>query len=171
MSRSHLYVRLVLVAASLGLVVLTLLSSPGPVPVAGVVLAALTAYAATRPDSAVVAVLLAGHAVHWLVAVPVPTATSEWVWLLVAAWLALAVHLSASLAASLPASAPVTSVSVHRWLRRGATVAAATVPVWAVAMLSGRSGVAGEVSLTYAALAAVAILALAVWLLSRERAS
>jgi hypothetical protein len=170
MSRSHFILRGVFVVASLALVVLTLIQSPGRVPVAAVVLAALTAYAMTKPDSAVVTVLLAGHAGHWLVAVPVPVATADWLWLLVAAWLGLVLHLSASLAASLPAAAPLPPVAVRRWLRRGATVAAATVPVWGVAMLSGRSRVAGEVSLTYAALAAVALLALAVWLMSRERA-
>jgi hypothetical protein len=42
------------------------------------------------------------------------------------------------------------------------------VPVWAVAALAAQQEGLGEVGLTYAAIAAVAVLALAVWLLSRE---
>ena len=47
-------------------------------------------------------------------------------------------------------------------------VAAGTVPLWALAFGAGREVATGQVSLTYAAIAATAVLALATWLLSRE---
>jgi hypothetical protein len=47
-------------------------------------------------------------------------------------------------------------------------VAALVVPVWGLAALSGLQSVAGTVGLTYAALSGVALLALAVWLVSRQ---
>jgi hypothetical protein len=168
MSRSQLLLRGLLVAASLTLLVLTLAASPHPIIVAAVVLVALTVYAAVEPDSVLVTVLLGGHALHWLAAVPVPSDTAAWVGLLAAAWAGLVLHLTASLAASLPGPVPVPRLSLLRWARRGAAVAGATVPVWAVAMLSGQEAVKGEVSLTYAAIAAVALLTFSVWLLSRD---
>jgi hypothetical protein len=168
MSRSQLVLRGVLAVASLALLVLTLAASPHPIIVAAVVLVALTVYAAVQPDSGLVTVLLAGHALHWLAAVPVPGSTAAWLGLLAAAWAGLVLHLTASLAASLPGAVPVPGLSLRRWARRGAIVAAATVPFWAVAMLSGQEAVEGEVSLTYAAIAAVALLTFSVWLLSRE---
>ena len=170
MSRSQFALRGILVAASLTLLVLTLAASPHPIIVAAVVLLALSVYAAIEPDSVLVTVLLGGHVLHWLSAVPVPADTAAWVGLLVAAWAGLVLHLTASLAASLPGPVPVPRLSLRRWARRGAVVAAATVPVWAVAMLSGQEAVKGEVSLTYAAISAVALLTFSVWLLSREDA-
>jgi hypothetical protein len=168
MSRSQLALRGLLVAASLTLLVLTLAASPHPIIVAAVVLVALTGYCAVEPDSMLVTVLLGGHVLHWLSAVPVPATTGAWVTLLTAAWSGLVLHLAGSLAASLPGPVPVPRLSLRRWARRGAVVAAATVPFWAVAMLAGREAVEGEVALTYAALAAVALLTFATWLLSRE---
>ena len=168
MSRSQLVLRGLLCLASLTFLALTLASSPHPVVVAAIGIVALTAYAAVEPDSVLVTVLLGALALHWAAAVPVPTSTGEWVALLGAAWAGLVLHLSASLAASLPGPAAVPAVSLRRWARRGALVAAATVPVWAVALLAGREGARGEVSLTYAAIAAVALLAFATWLLGRE---
>ncbi|MEO6413490.1 MAG: hypothetical protein ABIO48_12970 [Pedococcus sp.] len=168
MSRSQLVLRGIIVAASLTMLVLTLAASPHPIIVAAFVLVALTVYAAVEPDSVLVTVLLGGHVLHWLSAVPVPIDTAAWVGLLAAAGAGLVLHLTASLAASLPGPVPVPRLSLRRWARRGAMVAAATVPVWAVAMLSGQEAVKGEVSLTYAAIAAVAFLTFSVWLLSRD---
>lgn len=168
MSRSQLVLRGLLCAASMTLLVLTLASSPGPIIVAAVAIVALTAYCAVEPDSVLVTVLLGAHALHWAAAVPVPTTTGRWVALLVAAWAGLLLHLTASLAASLPGAVAVPAVSVRRWTRRGALVAAATVPVWAVSMLAGQEGAKGEVSLTYAAIAGVALLSFSAWLLGRE---
>jgi hypothetical protein len=168
MSRSQVVLRTGLVVASLGVLVLTIVASPAPVLVAAVVLVVLTGCAAWRPESSLVAVLVAGHVLHWVVAVPLRAGLAPWVQLLAAALLLLVVHLTASLAASLPPAAPVPTPTVRRWVRRGGVVAALTVPVWAVAALAAQQEGLGEVGLTYAAIAAVAVLTLAVWLLSRE---
>jgi hypothetical protein len=168
MSRGQRVLRGLLAGASTGVLVLTLLASPAPVLVAAVLLLAATAYAAWRPESSVVTVLVAGHILHWIVAVPVPVELSGWLRLLAAALLLLLVHLTASLSASLPPAAPLPAVTVRRWARRSCVVAALSVPVWAVAALAAQQGGLGEVGLTYAAIAAVAVLALAIWLTSRE---
>jgi hypothetical protein len=42
------------------------------------------------------------------------------------------------------------------------------VPVWAVATLSGLQAVPGEVGLTYAAIAAVALLGLGSWIVMKR---
>ena len=168
MSRSQVVLRGLLCVASGTFLVLTLAGSPHPIVVMAVVILALTVYAAVEPDSGLVTVLLGAQALHWAAAVPVPTTTGQWVALLAAAWSGLVLHLTASLAASLPGPAAVPAVSLRRWTRRGALVAAATVPVWGVALLAGQEGAEGEVALTYAAIAAVALLAFATWLLGRE---
>ena len=168
MSRSQLVLRGLLVTASVALLVLTLAASPHPIIVAAFVLVALTVYAAVEPDSVLVTVLLGGHVLHWLSAVPVPVGTAAWVGLLFAAWAGLVLHLTASLSASLPGAVPVPGLSLRRWGRRGALVGAAMVPIWAVAMLSAQEAVQGEVLLTYAAITAVALLTFSAWLLSRD---
>ncbi|KRF22863.1 MULTISPECIES: hypothetical protein [unclassified Phycicoccus] len=168
MSRSQLVLRGLLTVASLTFLALTLAWSPHPIVVLAIGIVALTVYAAVEPDSGLVTVLLGAQALHWAAAVPVPTTTGAWVALLGAAWSGLVLHLTASLAASLPGPAPVPVPSLRRWARRGAVVAAATVPVWAVALLAGQESARGQVSLTYAAIAAIALLAFATWLLSRE---
>jgi hypothetical protein len=168
MSRGQTVLRAVLAAASFGVLVLTLAASPAPVLLAAVLLLVATGYAAWRPESSLVTVLVAGHIVHWVVAVPVPAQLSGWLRLLAAALLLLVVHLTASLSASLPPAAPVPTATARRWLRRGAVAGALSVPVWAVAALAAQREGLGEVGLTYAAIAAVAVLAFAVWLVSRE---
>jgi len=168
MSRSQLVLRGLLTVASLTFLALTLAWSPHPIVVLAIGIVALTVYAAVEPDSGLVTVLLGAQALHWAAAVPVPTTTGAWVALLGAAWSGLVLHLTASLAASLPGPAPVPVPSLRRWARRGAVVAAATVPVWAVALLAGQESARGQVSLTYAAIAAIALLAFATWLLSRD---
>jgi hypothetical protein len=169
MSRSQLVLRALLAAASLGMAVTTLVASDAPQLLALVLLTALTGHAAWRPESHVTSVLVALQVLHWLTTVARPDTTGTWVALLVATLLGLVVHLCAALAASLPPAAPVPPGTVVRWTRRGLVVAATTVPVWGVAFLAAEQRVAGEVSLTYAAIAAAALLALTVWLLSRDR--
>jgi hypothetical protein len=157
-----------LVVASLALVALTLVAAPHGLVLAAVVLVPLALWAAWRPESPWATVLVAGLVLHWVATVPVPTGTGAWLRLLAAAWLLLTVHLSAALTASLPPSAPLPRPALRRWTRRGALVAGVTVPVWALALFAGEQGVAGDVGLTYAAIAAAAVLALAVHLLSRD---
>jgi hypothetical protein len=168
LSGSQAALRGLLVLASFALVGLTLVAAPHALVVAAVALVPLTVWAAWRPESPWATVLVAGLVLHWVATVPVPSAAAGWLRLLAAALLLLVVHLALSLAASLPPGAPLPAATVRRWTRRGAVVAGATVPVWAVAFLAGRQRVAGEVGLTYAAIAAAAVLTLAVHLLSRD---
>jgi hypothetical protein len=169
MSRSQLVVRTLLVLASTAVLVTTAVASRSPVLVLAVLLVALTAYAAVRPQSWVVTVLVMGLVLNWLASVHVPASLGQWLALLLAGWLVLVVHLSASLAASLPGTAPIPAASLLTWARRGAAVSAMLVPVWALAAGSGSQGVPGEVGLTYAAIAAVALLALGAWVAMRRR--
>jgi hypothetical protein len=170
LSRSQLVVRALIVLASLALVALSFAVAPQGILVLAVVLVALTAYAATHPESWLVTLLLVGLVLEWLATVPVPSSLGQWLVLLVAAWCGLVVHLTASLAASLPGAAPIPAATVRRWLLRGATVGAVVVPVWALAAVSALQAVPGTVGLTYAALAGIGLLSLGVWLLGRERA-
>jgi hypothetical protein len=167
-SRSQQVVRGLLVLAAVGVLVLTWALAPSPILVLAVALAALTAYAAARPQSWVVTVLVVGLVLNWLASVPVADSLGGWLGLLLAAWLLLVVHLSASLAASLPSAAPIPAVSLRTWARRGAAVSGLMVPVWAVATLSGLQAVPGEVGLTYAAIAAVALLGLGSWIVMKR---
>lgn len=168
LSASQAAVRGVLLGASVALVATTLVAAPDGLLPAAILLVALASWAAWRPESAAASALVVGLALFWVGTVPVPATTQGWLLLLLAAWLLLLVHLAAALAASLPPGAPVPARSLRRWSRRTAVVAAGTVPLWALSSTAGREVVAGQVSLTYAAIAAVAILALAVWLLSRD---
>ena len=169
LSSSQAALRGLLVVAATALAGLTLAAAPDPVLLTSLVLVAVAVWAALRPESAGATVLVAGLALNWVATVHVPDTTLAWVQLLVGALLLLVVHLCAALAASLPPGAAVPGVSLRRWARRGAVVAAATVPVWALSYGAASQVAPGEVSLTYAAIVAVAGLALAVWLLSRER--
>ena len=144
------------------------MAAPAPILVVSVVLVALTAYAAVRPQSWVVSALVVGLVLSWLASVPVPGSVRQWLEVLLAGWLVLVVHLSASLAASLPGPAPIPAASLRRWGRRGALVSGLMVPVWAVTTTSGLQGVPGEVGLTYAALAAVTLLGLGAWLVMKR---
>ncbi|WP_406831449.1 hypothetical protein ABEG17_01310 [Pedococcus sp. KACC 23699] len=169
LSPSQAAVRLLLVVASVALVAVTLLAATDDLLAGAVVLVALSGWAAWRPESPAAGLLVVGLTLGWVGTVPVPDSTRAWVLLLAAAWLLVVVHLCAALAASLPPGASVPSASLRRWARRGVVVMAATVPVWALAYGAGRQVVPGDVSLTYAAIAGAAVLALAVWLLSRDR--
>lgn len=168
MARSHMLVRVALALASLALLGLTVAAATSPVWVVVALLVGLTGYAVARPGSHAVTVLLAAHALHWMVVVALPVGLGGWLGLLAAAWLALAVHLTAALAATLPPAAPVPTATLARWLRRGLAVAGLVVPVWALAAVVGLHHVAGQLPLTYAAIAGVGLLALSVWLVSRD---
>jgi hypothetical protein len=168
MSPSQKAVRAVLLLASWSMVALTVVAAPHPVVVVALLLVIVSPLAAARPGSWMVAALLLGQALHWSMSVPVPTTLTVWLELLGAALLGLLLHVSAALAAALPPQAPVPSVTLRRWAGRTTLVAVLIVPVWALAAVSGQRGVAGEVSLTYAAIAAAAILALSLWMVSRE---
>ncbi len=170
LSPSQAGVRGLLAASSLALVALTFAAAPQGLVLGAVALLVLTVGAVWRPEAFGASLLVAGLALHWLSAVPVPTSAASaasWLQLLVAAWLLLVVHLGAALAGSLPPGAPVPRASLRRWARRAAVVAAGTLALWGLAYGAARAAAPGEVWLTYAAIAALAVLTLAVWLLSR----
>jgi hypothetical protein len=168
MARSHVVLRVVLATASVALAAVTAVAAVSPLWVAVVLLGGFTAYAAVRPGTHAVTVLLAGHLLHWLITVPAPVGGSAWLLTVLAALLALVLHTSAALAAAYPEGAPVPPVALRRWGRRAALVVAACVPVWAVTSLVSGTGTPGEGTLTYAAIAGTALLALGVWLVARE---
>ena len=169
-SNGQFVLRGLVVVASVLAVGLTLASAPGPVWLAALLLAALAAYASMRPGSHLVGLLVAGLAVNWLATVPVPSSTASWLAALGVAVLVLVVHASGALAASLPAQSPVPATSLRRWGRRVALVVVACVPVWAVGVTVSANGEPGRAVFTYAALAGASVLALGVWLASREPA-
>jgi hypothetical protein len=168
MARSHVVLRAVLAAASVALAAVTAVAAVSPLWVAVVLLVAFTAYAALRPGTHAVTVLLAAHLLHWLTTVPAPVGGRAWLLTVVAALLALLLHTSAALAAAYPPGAPVPPAALRRWSRRTALVVAGCLPVWAVTSLVSGSGTPGEGTLTYAAIAGTALLALGVWLVARE---
>jgi hypothetical protein len=150
--------------ASLGLIALPY-AAGGGLHVAAAVLVVLTVLAVRSPESLWVAGLLVGHAIHWTAA---PTRLDDGLARLVGAWLALLVHVCASAAATWPSAAPMPRRALLRWGRRTATVALATVPVWGVSMLTRDQSLRGEVSMTFVALAALALLSGGVYLLARD---
>ena len=167
MTRSHQVVRALMALASLGLIALPY-AAGGGLHVAAAVLLVLTVLAVRSPESLWVAGLLVGHAIHWTATTPAPTRLDDWLALLVGAWLALLVHVCASAAATWPSAAPMPRRALLRWGRRTATVALATVPVWGVSMLTRDQSLRGEVSMTFVALAALALLSGGVYLLARD---
>lgn len=116
-------------------------------PAACVVVLAVAA--AVRPDTHLPLGTMAALAVGWLAVVDRPATP----WVLPAAAGLLAVHVGAALAASAPSSAALPAPVLRRWLRGGALVLPAAVPVWLVAVLATGADLAG----TTAALAAVAV--------------
>lgn len=169
MSPSHLAVRTVMALSSAGLLALTYAASGGVLPVA-VALAVLTAVAVARPESWAVLALVLGHAVHWTATAPAPENLAQWTTVLGGAWLVLLLHVSASAAVTWPSRTAVPGRGWRRWAVRTAVVAVAVVPVWAVGAVTRQQSLRGEVSMTYVAIAGLALLAGAVFLLSAPSA-
>lgn len=169
LSRSQAVLRALVVVATVGACAVTLAASLSPLWIAAVLLVGLSVWVALHPSSPLAFVLVLGLAVHWLVTVTVPRTTSAWLLTLVTAVLLLAVHLCTSLAAALPPQAPLPALTIRRWTRRAALVVLACCPVWAVSVAVSRTGEPGRGTFTYAALAGTALLALALWLASREQ--
>lgn len=167
MSVSQAALRALLVVASAALCVVTALSASALWP-AIVVLAALTLLAALRPESPFALALVVLHPVQWLAIVPVPEGPAGWFRLLLASVLLLLVHLSAAAAVVWPEAARVPARALVRWAVRALGVTALTVPVWALALVVNDRSLAGDVGLTFAATAGVALLAGALYLATRE---
>jgi hypothetical protein len=163
-SRSQNVLRAFIGLTSVGLAVLTVLVGPLGSLVAALVLVALTPFVVLDPGSRLTALLVALHGVHWLMSTRVPDGLRDWALTFVAAVGLLALHLSAALACALPEAAPVPRASLKRWGRRGLAVVGVSVPVWALLVAQTVSKPEGDTVATYAALAALGLLALALWL-------
>jgi hypothetical protein len=167
MSLSHRMLRVVMALSSLGLVALVY-AAGGGIHLLALALVLVTVYAVARPESVVVILLLAVHAVHWVGSAPVPRGWGSWLWLLLGAWLALLLHVGAAAAVTWPSVAPVPRAALRRWARRTAVVALATVPVWAVCAATRDQSLRGEASMTYVALAGLTLLGGALYLIARQ---
>jgi hypothetical protein len=167
MSPSHRLLRVVMALSSFGLVALVY-AAGGGIHLLALALVAATLYAVARPESVVVILLLAAHAVHWVGSAPVPRGWGSWLWLLLGAWLVLLVHLSAAASVTWPSVAPVPRGALLRWSLRTAAVALATVPVWAVAAATRDQSLRGEAPMTYVALAGLTLLGAALHLIARQ---
>lgn len=163
-SRSQGVLRVGLGVVSVALALLTVAVGPLGSVVAALVLVGLTPFVVLAPPSRLTALLLALHGVHWLMSNRVPDGLRDWALTVVVALGLLTIHLCASLAACLPAAAPVPRASTTRWARRGLAVVGLCVPVWALLVSQTHSRPAGHPVLTYAALAGLGVLALALWL-------
>lgn len=162
-SPSQKAVRAVVAVASVGLAVLTTVVAPGGSLVAALVLVGLTPFVVLDPASRLTTVLLAVHAGNWLMSVPVPDGLGDWLLVVVAAVALVSIHLAAALAAAFPPAATVPAATLRRWGRRSVAVLALSVPVWALLVVQSGAAPDGDAVLTYAALAALALLAYAFW--------
>lgn len=162
-STSQRVLRGAIAVASVGLAVLTTLWAPGGSLVAALVLLALTPFVVLDPASRLTTLLIAAHAGTWLMSVPVPRSVREWLVVLVAAVALATIHLAAALSAAFPTAATLPAATVRRWGRRSAGVLGLSVPVWALLVAQSGAAPAGDELLTYAALAALALLGYAFW--------
>ncbi|MFW5469793.1 hypothetical protein ACOCJ4_07095 [Knoellia sp. CPCC 206435] len=162
-SPSQRVLRATIAVASVALAALTTLTAPGGSLVLALVLVALTPFVVLDPASRLGTLLLAGHAVNWLDSVPVPVETGDWLPVLAAAVLLATIHLAAALSSAFPAAADVPGATVRRWARRSAVVLGLSLPVWLLLVTQSAAATEGDALLTYAALAAVGLLAFGFW--------
>lgn len=163
-STSHKVLRLLIAVPSVGLALLAALAAPRGSLVGAAVLIVLTPFVVLDPGSRLAALLLALHGVNWLSSTDFPTQAREWALTVAAAVALLVIHLATALAAALPPSAPLPRPTIIRWVRRGLTVLGLSVPVWALLISQTVASPPGVPFLTYAAVASLAILALAFWM-------
>lgn len=162
-SSSQRVLRTTIAVASVALAVLTTLTAPGGSLVMALVLVGLTPFVVLDPASRLGTLLLAGHAVNWLGSVPVPDGARSWLAVVVAAVLLATIHLAAALSSAFPAAADIPIATRRRWARRSAAVLGLSVPVWLLLVAQTEAAPEGDVLLTYAALAALALLAFGFW--------
>ena len=162
-STSQRVLRATIAVASVALAALTTLTAPGGSLVLALILVGLTPFVVLDPATRLGTLLLAGHAVNWLDSVPVPEEPGNWLPVLAAAVLLATIHLAAALSSAFPASADVPGATVRRWARRSAGVLALSLPVWLLLVAQSAAAPEGDPLLTYAALAAVGLLALGFW--------
>lgn len=163
-SPSQKVLRTLIVVLSASLALTVALATPRGTLVGALLLIVLTAFAALDPASRLTSLLLVLHVVNWISSTDVPADLRSWALTAAAALVLLTIHLAASLATALPPAAPLPRATVRRWLRRGLTVLGLSLPVWALLVIQSRSAPPGVPLMTYSAVAAIAILALAFWL-------
>lgn len=161
---SRRVLQLLIAVPSVGVALLAALAAPRGTLVGAAVLVVLTPFVVLDPASRLTMLLLTLQSVNWLSSTGVPAGLRDWALTLVAALALLSIHLAAALAAALPPSAPLSRATIQRWVRRTLTVIGLSVPVWAVLVTQTYGAPAGIPLLTYAAVASLAILALALWL-------
>ncbi|MFC7487996.1 hypothetical protein ACOCJ7_18470 [Knoellia sp. CPCC 206453] len=160
---SQRVLRILIAVPSVGLALLAAFAGPQGTLVGAFVLIVLTPFVVLDPASRLTTLLLGLHVVNWLSSTPVPTTTRDWALTFVAALALLTIHLAAALACALPPAAPLPRATVVRWVGRGLIVVGLSVPVWALLVAQTADAPPGLPSMTYAAVAALAILALAFW--------
>lgn len=163
-SPSQTALRVVIGSVSVGLALLTVLVGPLGSVAAAFILLVLTPFVVIDPGSRLTALLVALHGVHWLMSNSVPDGWRDWSLTIVVALGLLTLHLAAALSSALPVAAPVPRASLRRWAIRGAAVVGLCVPVWALLAAQTVSRPGGDPVVTFAALAALAALGLALWL-------
>lgn len=163
-SPSQNVLRVVIAAVSVGLALLAALTAPLGSLFTALVLVALTPFVVLDPGSRLTALLVGLHGVSWLASTTAPSSVRDWVLTIAMTLGLLTIHLAASLASALPRAAPVPRASLLRWGRRAVTVVGLSVPVWALLVAQSASPPAGDAAVTYAALAALALLGLSFWL-------
>lgn len=161
---SHTVLRGVIAVISVALAVLSAVVGPLGSVVAALILIALTPFVVLDPGSRLTALLVGLHGMNWLSSNPVPDGSRAWTLTILVALGLLAIHLAASMTSALPKAAPVPRASLVRWFRRTIGVVGLSVPVWALLISQSTSRPAGDALITYAAVAALAVLALAFWL-------
>ncbi|EAP99667.1 ATP-dependent protease ATP-binding subunit [Janibacter sp. HTCC2649] len=161
---SQKVLRVLIAVPSVGLALLAAFTGLHGTIVGALVLIVLTPFVVLEPASRLTALLLGLHAVNWLSSTEVPHTTREWILTVVASLALLTIHLAAALASALPPAAPLPRATVARWVGRGLAVVGLSVPVWVLLVVQTSDAPPGVPSLTYAAVASLAVLALAFWL-------
>jgi hypothetical protein len=157
-SGQHWVLRVLSVAAAVGAVCATGVASGRWWGVGVLLVVVLSGASALRPDLHTGAVIVVVIWWTWL-------GTVEDVltpWLLVVSIAVLVFHASTALMATVPPSATVPRASLLRWAARTASVGAATVAVWTLAVAFDSRAWRGNAVLTGVALAAIAAGAIAV---------
>ncbi len=145
-------IRLLSIAAALGAMAAAGVASDGGWPFGLVLVGALAAASAVRPDTHAGLLVVAVVSWHWMATVDGVVSA----WLPVAAVSLLVFHTATALAASVPNGGVVPTIVVARWAWRAAMVAVGVVALWALVVVFDGRDAAGNGALTAVALVIVA---------------
>lgn len=163
-STSHRVLQALIGLPSVALALVAAFATPRGTLAGAFILIVLTPFAVLGPSTRITTLLLVLHAVNWLSGTAAPAGAREWALTLFAALAMVTMHLAASLAAATPPASPLPRETVARWLRRSGVVVALSAVVWAVLVAQTSQAPEGVPLMTYAALASLAVLGLALWL-------